>query len=313
MATQTIIPERSGRMTHGPIQDGPGAREVSLYLDPDQLRRPEYTVYLHSISKRSFEQPHPIYRNIIIPACPKDKPYITFMRITHPVQIPTVDPDNVSGPLKWVFENAKRAALCVCNPSYVGTDLNVQDRAIEPQYLISSGECNLTRQGIFASMNEIPTEEELKKAEARRLDYYNAIDQRMNELWRADPKKAQDELGLDHHMAAEMFGGERAWHMLNTPKIECPNCGEKIKEGIAFHYSNGNRCVLDWERAYLAGAVKKEDVPEQFQWWGASGAGQKSLEMMTREELQTVASANGIEVDMRWSRETLLAKIRKEV
>ena len=106
MATQTIIP--GSRTTAGAIKDGPNAREKSIYLDPDQMRRAEYTVYLHSISKRSFEQPHPIYRNVVIPACPKDKRYITFMLITHPVQIATVDPDNVSGPLKWFFENAKR-------------------------------------------------------------------------------------------------------------------------------------------------------------------------------------------------------------
>ena len=69
MATQTIIPERSGRVTAGAIADGTSAREVALYLDPDQLRRSEYKVYLHTISKRSFEQHHPIYRNVVIPAC----------------------------------------------------------------------------------------------------------------------------------------------------------------------------------------------------------------------------------------------------
>ena len=267
MATQTIIPGRSGRVTHGPVQEGPSAREVGLYVDPDQMRRPEYTVYLHSISKRSFEQPHPIYRNVMIPACPKDLPYITFMRITHPVQIPTVDPDNVSGPIKWVFENATRAALCICNPSYQGSSLNAQDTPPPDWAQIASGECNLTRQGIFASMNEVPTAEELKKAEDRRLTYYKGIHQRMNELWRGDPKRAQEELTIDHHMAAEMFGQEVAWHLISTPKIECPNCGDKIKEGIAFHRVNGSLCVLDWERSWLAGAVKKEDVPEPSRWW----------------------------------------------
>jgi hypothetical protein len=89
----------------------------------------------------------------------------------------------------------------------------------------------------------------------------------MNGLFRSDPKKAQDELGLDHHLAAEMFSIDVDWHKLTTPKIECPNCGEKIKEGIAFHYSNGRICVLSWERAYLAGAVKKDEVPESFRWW----------------------------------------------
>ena len=267
MATQTIIAERSARVTHGPIQDGPSAREASLYLDPDQMRRSEYTVYLHSISKRSFEQPHPIYRNVVIPACPKDKRYITFMSISHPVQIPTVDPDNASGPPKFVFENAKRAALGICNPSYTGMDLTVQDKAIDPQFQIASGECDLTRQGVFASMNEVPTEEELKKAEGRRLAYYKKRFEEANGLLRSDPKRLQEVLNQDHHLAAEMFGQDVDWHRVTTPKIECQNCGEKIKEGIAFHYSNGARCVLDWERAYLAGAVKKEDVPEQFRWW----------------------------------------------
>lgn len=271
MATQAIIWGKSGV---APSAD-PGSVGkpigTQIYVNPEELRTPEYTVYLHSISKRSFEQPHPIYRNIIIPACPKDKPYITFMRIKHPVQIPTVDPDNASGPVKIVVENAKRAALCVCNPSYIGNDLAAQDKPIPEWAQIASGECNLTRQGIFASMNEVPTDEELKKAEARRLAYYKQIFEEANGLLRSDPKKLQDVLNQDHHLAAEMFGQDVDWHRVTTPKIECPNCGEKIKEGIAFHYSNGQRCVLDWERAYLAGAVKKEDVPEQFKWWTEEG------------------------------------------
>lgn len=267
MATQTIIAERSGRVTHGPIADGTSAREVPVYLDPDQLRRPEYTVYLHSISKRSFEQPHPIYRNVIIPACPKDKRYITFMRISHPVLIPTVNVDDPAGPPILKAENAKRAALCICNPDYVGTDLDIQDKGADFQNQISSGECNLTKQGVFASMNEVPTEEELQKAEARRLAYYKKRFEEANAMERSDPKRLQEILILDHHMAAEMFGVDVNWHRVVSPKVECPNCGEKIKEGIAFHYTNGARCVLDWEKAYLAGAVKKEDVPEQFQWW----------------------------------------------
>ena len=302
MATQTIITERSQRITHGAIQEGPSARQKSIYLDPDQMRKGEYTVYLHSISKRSFEQPHPIYRNVIVPACPKDKRYITFMRITHPVQIATVDPDNVSGPLKWFFENAKRAALCVCNPSYVGNDLSVQDKEIANEYQIASSESNLTQQGVFASLNEIPTEEELKKAEGRRTAYYKRIFEEMNGLFRSNPKEAQERLGLDHHLAAEMFAIDVDWHKLTTPKIECPNCGEKIKEGIAFHRVNGDLCVLDWERAYLAGAVKKDQVPEPKRWW---------KEEKSKEQLRQDAVALGIEVDARWSVETLQTKINE--
>jgi len=267
MATCAIDFDKSGATSAGPIAKGTAAQEVKLYLDPEQIRKPEYTVYLHSISKRSFEQQHPIYRNVVIPACPKDKRYITFMRINHPIQTPHVDPDNVSGPNILRIENAKRAALGICNPNYIGTDLAVQDREVPAESQLASSESNLTRQGVFASLNEIPTEEELKKAEARRQAYYKFRFEEANGLERSNPKLLQEVLGLDHHMAAEMFGVDVNWHRVVSPKIECPNCGEKIKEGVAFHYVNGSRCVLDWERAFLAGAVKKDEVPESKIWW----------------------------------------------
>jgi hypothetical protein len=184
------------------------------------------------------------------------------MSIGHPVQIPTVDPDNPSGPVLWRFANAKGAALCVCNPSYVGDDLSQQDKEVASAFQISSGECNLTRQGVFASMNAVPTEEELQKAEARRLAYYKFRFEEANGLARSNPAMLQQILILDHHMAAEMFGVDVEWHRVVSAKIECPNCGEKIKEGLAYHRNNGILCVLDWTRAYRAGAIKKEDIPE---------------------------------------------------
>lgn len=267
MATCTIIPGTGG-MTSGAVRDGlTSARGASYYIDPDQVRQPEYTVYLHSISKRAHEQPNPVYRNIIIPACPKDKRYITFMRIVHPAMQQIVDPDNVSGPLIPKYINAKGLALSICNPSYVGNDLGIQDSGPPDWAQISSSECNLTRQGIFASMNAIPTEEELAKAEARRLAYYKFRFKEANELAMSDPKRLGEILILDHHMAADMFDASTAWHQNPSPKVECDLCGERIKMGLAFHYTNGRICVLDWERAYLAGAIKKEDVPEGREWW----------------------------------------------
>jgi hypothetical protein len=300
MATQTIIWSRSGLAPSASEKTVGKPISSSVHVNPDDLRSAEYVVYLHSISKRSFNQPNPIYRNVVVPACPKDKRYITFMRITHPVQIPTVDPNNPGGASLLVIENAKRVALSICNPSYVGGDLAAQDQEIANEYQISSSESNLTQQGVFASLNEIPTEEELRKAEVRRLAYYKRIFEEMNTLYRSNAKEAGERVGQDHHLAAEMFAIDVEWHKLTTPKIECPNCGEKIKEGIAFHRVNGDLCVLDWERAYLAGAVKKDQVPEPKRWW---------KEEKTKEQLRQDASALGIEVDARWSAETLQTKI----
>ena len=308
MATCAIIP--GGGAGSGALKGGGySARNPTLYIDPDQVRPMQYTVYIHSISKRAHEQPNPVYRNVIIPACPKEKRYFTPLKLQHPVCIPTLDTDNVNGPPKMVYVNAKGLALSICNPSYVGNELEAQDSLIPPEAQISSGECNLTRQGIFASMNEVPTEIELKKAEARREAYYRFRLEEANGLARSDPKKLADILIQDHHMAAEYFGIDTTWHLNPTAKVDCPNCGEKIKSGVAFHYVNGTRCVLDFERASLAGAIKKEDVPEGREWWIAKES--PSIEQMTKEQLQKFATELGIEIDLRWSRETLLAKVQE--
>src|ERR1700692_894163 len=170
-ATATII--GSSEMSSGNKKTGlTTADQSQVWLDPDNLRKPEYVVYLHTISRRSHMQPNGIYRNIAIPACPKDKRSHCFMQIQHPVQMPHLNPDDVNGAPALKLENAKRVALGICNPDYAGMDLSIQDKELNPESTLSSGECNLNRQGIFASMNEVPTEDELRRAEARREAYY---------------------------------------------------------------------------------------------------------------------------------------------
>jgi len=316
MATATIT--SYGETTSGAVARGTTASPTALFIDPEALRQPEYTVYLHTISRRPFMQPNGIYRNVGIPACPKDKRSHCFMRIQHPVQLPRLNPDDVNGAPVWKYENGKAVALGICNPDYIGTDLSIQDKELNPETVLSSGECNLTRQGVFASMNAEPTEEELKKAEARREAYYRFRLQEADGLERSNPRQLQYILMLDHHMAADYFGVEANWHRAPSSKVDCPNCGQKIPANVAFHYDNGRICVLDWEKSWLAGAVKKDDVPEPKRWWAepvnasTAPAQSHSYEDMTREQLQTIASKDyNIEVDLRWAKDTLIAKIHE--
>lgn len=314
MATATII--GAGDISSGARKTGlTSASQAPIYLDPDTLRPTEYVVYLHTISRRSFMQPNGIYRNIAIPACPKEKRSHCFMQVQHPVQIPHLNPDDVNGPPALKIEQAKRVALGICNPDYAGVDLSIQDKEIAPESVLSSGECNLTRQGVFASMNAEPTEQELKKAEARREAYYKFRLQEADGLERSNPRQLQYILMLDHHMAADYFGVEANWHRAPSAKIDCPNCGTKIPATAAFHYENNRVCILDWEKAWLAGAIKKEDVPEPKRWWKAeflgTGTASVGLEELPKEELRHMLSNRGVEPDMRWSRETLLEKIKE--
>lgn len=264
MATATIT--STGNVSGGSERTGlTTASTAPIFMDPNEVRKTEYVVYLHTISRRGFMQPNGIYRNIAIPACPKEKRSHCFMQIQHPVQTPDLNPHDGKTVLR--IENAKRVALGICNLNYIGTDLSIQDKEVAPESVLSSGECNLTRQGVFASMNSAPTEEELTKAEARRDAYYRFRLQEANGLARSNPRQLEYILQLDHHMAAEKFGVETTWHLAPSSKTDCPNCGSKIPEGVAFHYDNGRVCILDWEKAWLAGAVKKDDVPEPKRWW----------------------------------------------
>ena len=309
MATAAII--SSGDMTSGALKAGlTTAAPVGIYLDPDQLRKPEFTVYLHTISRRGFMQPHGIYRQIAIPKCPEGKRSHCFMQVQHPVQQPNLNPDDVNGPPLWKLDDARSVALGVCNPSYVGKDLAIQDKELNAESVLSSGECNLTRQGIFASMNEVPTEEELKKAETRREAYYKFRVAEADGLERSNPKQLQYILTEDHHLAADYFGLEANWHRAPSAKIDCPNCGEKIPRTASYHYlPNGRACVNDWERAWLAGAVKKEDVPEPKQWW--SDAPKDDLSGMSKDQMKALAETLEIEVDMRWSADKIASAIRE--
>ena len=266
MATATII--GNGDVSSGARKTGlTSASPAQLYLDPDNLRKPEYVVYLHTISRRAFMQPNGIYRNIAVPACPKEKRSHCFMQVQHPVQIPHLNPDDVNGVPLLKIEDARRVALGICNPNYIGTDLSVQDKELNPESVLASGECNLTRQGVFASMNAEPTEEELKRAESRREAYYRFRLQEADGLERSNPRQLQYVLMEDHKLAAEYFGVQTNWHRIPSAKVDCANCGQKIPATVAFHYDNGRICVLDWEKAWLAGAVKKDDVPEPKRWW----------------------------------------------
>lgn len=312
MATATII--GSGDITSGARKTGlTSASPAQNYIDPDNIRPTEYYVYLHTISRRTFNQPNSLYNNVAIPACPEGKRSFCFMKVGHPVPLYRLNPDDVNGVPTSYFENARRVALGICNLDYAGTDLSIQDKELNPESVMSSGECNLNRQGVFASMNEVPTEEEERKAEARREAYYKF---RLNEadgLERSNPRQLQFILMLDHHMAADYFGIEANWHRAPSAKVDCPNCGEKIPKNAALHYlSNGRPCILDWEKAWLAGAVKKEDVPEPKRWWSDVPVVESdSLGKMSKDELKSLADSMEIAIDMRWSQERIASTIRE--
>lgn len=233
-------------------------------LDLTAFRAPDYFVHIFTVSKRAFLQlSPPLYPRLNIPACGPDERFRKVIRVMHPMQQVEQNPHEPSGEPAIYIHDGRRVAMNLCNPANTSLD---QDLVLDPWYMLGVGN-DLTRQGVFWSLNETPTEQELQSAEKRRDNYLQKILQNIDKLESSDPKSVAEVLTEDHHLACERFGEERSWHRAMSTKVVCPNCGDKIKQGVAFHKNDGILCVNDWERAYRAGAVKKADVPEGMEWW----------------------------------------------
>jgi hypothetical protein len=108
---------------------------------------------------------------------------------------------------------------------------------------------------VFWSLNNPPTEQEIKEATQRMEKHFNTVLEKMKALETSDPKGLLEALSPEAHTAADYFGVETSWHGRRSKPMDCPNCGERIKAGVAFHRTEeGGTCVLDWARTVKAGA-----------------------------------------------------------
>jgi len=59
------------------------------------------------------------------------------------------------------------------------------------------------------------------------------------------------------HFAMDYLGKQAPWHMAMHHMVACPNCGDPVKEGIAYHKNEfGEKCIIDMERCIALGIVK---------------------------------------------------------
>jgi hypothetical protein len=228
---------------------------VDTSLDPNMFRRPDYFVYIYSVADSDLvrELPPQISR-LTIPGRGKER-YKMATQLAHPWNQPDVD---ANGKRICHYLDATRLAMDICNPENTSSN---QDLILDARNVFSEGN-NYSRKGVFFSRHNPPLEAEIVAAEQRKETYYRTRLQRLRALEVSDPKALNETLGKDDHLAAEYFGEEFTWHRVARRKAECPNCGEGIKQGVAFHFLPNNRiCVNDWDRAIAAGAVDAKDRP----------------------------------------------------
>ncbi len=243
-------------------------------MDPNLYRKPEYFVYIYTVAQKALHrQMSPLFRNLPIPACGPGQRYRPVTRIAHPLPQIETDPHNPDDKITY-WHDGKKVAQDVCNPNNPGFDQdfamrsNISRENFAGWMQLGIGQ-NLNELGVFWSLNEKefgmgePLEEEIAAAEKRRDGYYRYILGDMDRIPESDPMK-KELIGPFHHLACDRFGEERPWHQSFAVKTDCPNCGSKIKTGIAYHMNDGAKCVLDPVIARQRGFISKAEYEDMM-------------------------------------------------
>lgn len=222
-------------------------------------RKPDYWVFLYSVSEQehSVSRP-PLIKELKIRGRKPQETVALIGQFPQPMNLPKGNVD--SNQIDYVVEDTRRFVMDIINPDNLTIN---QDSFIEKSS--SGGTNDLSAKGVFWSLNgpgasafgyeEAPTTAEIEGARKRMEKRYRFLLNRAKAVEVSNPKGLEEELSPEHHAAADYFGETYSWHNKQVRADYCPQCGERIRAGAAFHKTeDGGFCVLDWDRAIKAGA-----------------------------------------------------------
>lgn len=90
---------------------------------------------------------------------------------------------------------------------------------------------DLRDHGLFACIEERPSDQEINQATKKRDDYYRQLVGEADAMWARG--HSFREISDLHRRAALTLGIERDWAYVPMRQMECPACGEKLKLGVA--------------------------------------------------------------------------------
>lgn len=238
-------------------------------------RKPDFTVYLYNVSESKFEVSRPpVIVNFIIPGRSGLglNPYSLedlmknggnkeryILATSFPSPLVTPKPSTDSSEIGFDAIDTRRFAMDIVNPENIGID---QDAILDPKDIKSKGN-NLGAKGVFFSLNNPPTEQEVNAAINRMEAGYRALLEEARATEISNPALLSATLSPEHHAAAEYFGESFSWHGKKVKTEACENCGDRVKAGSAFHKTDeGGMCIRDWKRAVKAGVRTKAQAFE---------------------------------------------------
>jgi hypothetical protein len=256
MADATIV-NQTGKDVQDPMTLNANRMTHFVTDDPNLFRTPEFYVYLFNICPKEFVVYRPpLLSKLVIHACPEGQTYIKALRLPDIVNQCWQDAD--TGQARTRGFDGRKVAMDVINPNNL--TLN-QDAAIDANTVFSDGN-DLSKFGVFWSLNEVPTEAELANAKKKLEATLRQLLTQGDGFDRGNKRELLTEM---HYMADNYFKAGSAWNRIPQVPVDCPNCGLPIRKGQAYHAIPdlpGKLCVIDWDKTIKAGVMSEEDRPK---------------------------------------------------
>ena len=242
---------------------GANPENFNVILSGHAMREPKRMVYIHTVAKKNT---NPIQRilfpKLTLRGCERGERFATCCAIPDPIA--QSRPDQETGGTRIDEHDGWRAAIDLLNPTNLTTNPYSGDN--NPDFYANRSGQNLIALGFWPSLNQVPEEHEIRQAEVRRDKNYRWLTKEATRLAAVSTKDLNEFLQTypDTHIAMDSLGLEANWHSANVIKETCPNCGDVIKPGLAFHKSTvtDKLCVIDPSRAYKAKAITREEYEE---------------------------------------------------
>lgn len=240
---------------------GANPENFNVILDGHSMRAPRRIIYIFTVSKRARQIKRKLFPGLTLRGCEMDERYVLCAPIPDPV--PEVIKNEMTGGSDIKEHDGWRTAIDILNPRNYTTD--PYQGTANPDFFSNRNGNNLIAEGFGVSLNETPTEEEIRRWEKHRDTRYAWLSRESQRL-AARSKKDLDEFLQtypDTHMALDALGIKTDWHSPQTVTASCPNCGDSVKQGIAFHQSSaGILCIIDAGRSLKAGAINRKRYEE---------------------------------------------------
>ena len=227
------------------MQDAENHGATTLSVQ-DDMGPAQYKIYIYNILDREWvlNMP-PQFGTYRIPACKKGEPFAYNIMSAFVNEVYT---RTGTTELYYKKVDGRKYATSLLNPAaYPGIQWEAQ---LHNWNSLDQFGNNLNKLGCFWSLTR---PDEVEKLQVEIKLFKDRATETMQQLVK-DAEQLADAgqrnlISPLMHFAMDYLGITSGWHTSLTHKISCPNCGELVNEGIAYHKNAfGEKCIIDFER-----------------------------------------------------------------